>query len=102
MCDYGIFIVDDLGNEELVEICNSQANANTICDIFNADLMKDGAYTIWKDQQITMLEKALELAVSQLDDAKDMLRDTGKPDWANTLDTSVDYFKARAKEMKYE
>lgn len=48
------------------------------------------------------LNKALELAVQQLDDAKDMLREAGKPDWANTLDASAYYFKARAKEMKDE
>lgn len=47
--------------------------------------------------ELAILEKALELAVSQLDDAKDMLRECGKNDWANTLDTSADYFKARAK-----
>lgn len=52
--------------------------------------------------KIAVLEKALELAVSQLDDAKDMLRECGKRDWAGMLDTSVDYFKARAKEMKDE
>lgn len=52
--------------------------------------------------EIKVLEKALELAVSQLDDAKDMLRDVGKNDWAGMIDTSVDYFKARAKEMKDE
>lgn len=51
-------------------------------------------------ERLAILEKALELAVQQLDDAKDMLRECGKNDWANTLDTSADYFKARAKEMK--
>ena len=52
--------------------------------------------------QLALTEKALELAVQQLDDAKDMLRGCGKRDWAGILDTSVDYFKARAKEMKDE
>lgn len=50
-------------------------------------------------QQLARTEKALELAVEQLDDAKDMLRDSGKNDWAGMIDTSVDYFKARAREM---
>ena len=59
VCDYGIFIVDDDGNEELVEVCNSQVNANTICEIFNADLMKDGQYAIWKDDKIADLELKL-------------------------------------------
>lgn len=49
--------------------------------------------------QLAITEKALELAVEQLDDAKDMLRGCGKHDWARMIDTSVDYFKARAKEM---
>lgn len=49
-------------------------------------------------EQLAITEKALELAVSQLDDAKDMLRECGKRDWAGMIDTSVDYFKARAKE----
>ena len=50
-------------------------------------------------KQLARTEKALELAVEQLDDAKDMLRDAGKNDWAGMIDTSVDYFKARAREM---
>ena len=50
-------------------------------------------------QQLAITEKALELAVEQLDDAKDMLRECGKHDWAGVIDTSVDYFKARAREM---
>ena len=50
-------------------------------------------------ERLAILEKALELAVEELDDAKDMLRDAGKNDWAGMIDTSVDYFKARAKEM---
>jgi hypothetical protein len=53
-------------------------------------------------ERLALTEKALELAVSQLDDAKDMLRECGKRDWAGMLDTSVDYFKARAKEMGNE
>lgn len=51
-------------------------------------------------ERLKLTEKALELAVSQLDDAKDMLRECGKRDWAGMLDTSADYFKARAKEDK--
>ena len=50
-------------------------------------------------QQLARTEKALELAVGQLDDAKDMLIECGKHDWAGMIDTSVDYFKARAREM---
>ena len=50
-------------------------------------------------KQLARTEKALELAVEQIDDAKDMLRDAGKNDWAGMIDTSVDYFKARAREM---
>lgn len=57
---------------------------------------------IEKEKQLAITEKALELAVEELDDAKDMLRDAGKNDWANTLDTSADYFKTKAKEMKSE
>ena len=52
-----------------------------------------------KDNQIAILEKALEMAVNELEDAKDMLRECGKNDWANTLNTSADYFKTKAKEM---
>ena len=50
-------------------------------------------------KQLARTEKALELAVEQLDDTKDMLRECGKHDWAGMIDTSVDYFKARAREM---
>lgn len=50
-------------------------------------------------EQLIVSEKALELACNELDDAKDMLRECGKTDWAGTLNTSIDYFKARAKEM---
>ena len=50
-------------------------------------------------KQLARAEKALELAVEQLDDAKDMLRECGKHDWAGVIDTSVDYFKVRAREM---
>lgn len=46
------------------------------------------------------LYRALELAVEQLEDAKEMLREAGKNDWANTLDISCDYFIARAKSEK--
>ena len=51
------------------------------------------------EKQLAITQKALELAVEQLDDAKDMLRESDKHDWAGMIDTSVDYFKARAKEM---
>lgn len=46
------------------------------------------------------LEKALELAVEELDDAKDMLRECNKNELASLLNTSVDYFKARGKEVE--
>ena len=46
------------------------------------------------------LEKALELAVEELDDAKDMLRECNKNEFASLLNTSVDYFKARGKEIE--
>lgn len=59
VCDWGICSVDDLGKEELVEVCNSKANAELICEILNADLMKDGKYTIWKDKEISDLETKL-------------------------------------------
>ena len=52
--------------------------------------------------RLEVAEKALELAVEQLDDAKDMLRECGKNDWASLLNTSADYFKARAKERENE
>lgn len=45
------------------------------------------------------LEKALGLAVEELDDAKDMLRECGKNEWAGLLNTSADYFQARGKEV---
>ena len=46
------------------------------------------------------LEKALELAVEELDDAKDMLRECNKNELASLLNTSVDYFKGRGKEIE--
>lgn len=52
-----------------------------------------------KDEEIALTEKALELAVEELDDAKDMLRECGKKEWAGLLNTSVDYFKAKSKEI---
>ena len=59
VCDWGICSVDDLGKEELVEVCNSKANAELICEILNTDLMKDGKYTVWKDKKISDLEAKL-------------------------------------------
>ena len=46
------------------------------------------------------LEKALELAVEELEDAKDMLRECNKNEFASLLNTSTDYFKARGKEVE--
>jgi hypothetical protein len=60
VCDWGICSVDDLGKEELVEVCNSKANAELICEILNTDLMKDDKYTIWKDKKISDLETKIE------------------------------------------
>lgn len=48
--------------------------------------------------QLSETEKALEIAVDELDDAKDMLRVCGKEDWAGVLNVSADYFKIIAKE----
>ena len=60
VCDCGIYLVDNEGEEELIDICNSKTNAELICEILNADLIKDGKYTIWKDQQIADLNAKLE------------------------------------------
>lgn len=51
VCDSGIFIVDDFGNEELVEVCNSRANALKICKILNADLK----HMVYEDASIREL-----------------------------------------------
>lgn len=59
VCDWAIYLIDNYENKELIEVCNSKANAELICEIFNADLVKDGKYTIWKDQKITDLEAKL-------------------------------------------
>ena len=67
---------------------------DTRCRLFQLDMSIQQRLQEW----LALTEKALELAVSQLDDAKDMLRECGKRDWAGMIDTSVDYFKARAKE----
>ena len=68
--DYGIFVVDDSGEENLVEICNSKSNAEVICEIFNADLMKDGVYTVWKDSVVMDLLSKLKEKEEQLKLAK--------------------------------
>lgn len=52
------------------------------------------------EAKLTLTEKALELAVEELDDAKDMLRECNKNEFASLLNTSVDYFKARGKEIE--
>ena len=52
--------------------------------------------------QSNVIERALTYACEELEDAKEMLREAGKPDWANVLNTSEDYFKAKAKELKDE
>ena len=86
------------------EHCIKDNNPDARCQLLNAYV----ACVILNEQdkenqqlkhQLARTEKALELAVEQLDDAKDMLRECGKHDWAGMIDTSVDYFKARSKEM---
>lgn len=76
------------------ELCNG-AEWKDFLDVVN----KLGEEKAELENELEITKKALELAVQQLDDAKDMLRECGKRDWAGMLDTSVDYFKARAKEM---
>ena len=51
VCDSGIFVVDEFGNEELVEVCNSRANALKICEILNADLK----HMVYEDSSIREL-----------------------------------------------
>lgn len=60
-------------------------------------------------EQIKFLEEkslsrynGLQLAIEQLEDAKQMLIECGKTDWADTLDTSIDYYIARGKLMAEE
>lgn len=55
VCDTGIYSVDNEGIEELVEVCNSRANALKICEILNDDL----EHKVYKDEQITDLEAKL-------------------------------------------
>ena len=42
-------------------------------------------------------KKALDLSCDELDNAKDMLIAAEKPDWANSLESSADYFEQRAR-----
>lgn len=69
-CDYGIYVVDNAGIETLVETCNSKSNAEVICEIFNADLMKDGVYTVWKDRVVTDLLSKLKEKEKEIKDLK--------------------------------
>ena len=69
-CNYGIYVVDNAGIETLVETCNSKSNAEVICEIFNADLMKDGVYTVWKDSVVMDLLSKLKEKEEQLKLAK--------------------------------
>lgn len=58
VCDFGIYLVGDY-TEDLIDICNSRANALKICEILNVD-MKHGVY---KDQRISELEEQLKNAI---------------------------------------
>ena len=66
-----------------------------VIDLF---FMKDWELRMYEENETLML-KALSLACEELDDAKDMLREAGKNDWAGVLNVSADYFiqKAEAK-----
>lgn len=80
--------------ERLLE-AHEKEIVSTKCKLFQLDM------TIQQrlQNQLALTEKALELAVEELDDAKDMLRECGKKEWAGLLNTSVDYFKAKSKEI---
>lgn len=81
--------------ERLLE-AHEKEIVSTKCKLFQLDM------TIQQrlQNQLALTEKALELACKELDDAKDMLRECDKNEWAGMLDTSTDYFIARAKEIK--
>lgn len=70
-------------------------------DLFLKNLIKEELVEFFNSQQkeIEILADALSLAVEELEDAKDMLRECGKKEWASLLNTSVDYFKAKSKEI---
>lgn len=70
VCDSGIFIVDDFGNEELVEVCNSRANALKICEILNADLEHkdyEGQQILEKDKMLKWQKEELGFRQDQID-----------------------------------
>ena len=80
-----------MSKESIHELLKQVYPLSLRMELFNAiwiDLIKEGQQT----------ERALLLAVEELDDAKDMLRECGKNEWASLLNTSSDYFKAKAKE----
>lgn len=86
------------------EHCIKDNNPDARCQLLNAYvacviLNEQDKENQQLRQQLARTEKALELAVEQLDDAKDMLRNAGENNWAGMIDTSVDYFKARAREI---
>ena len=69
VCDSGVFIVDDFGNEELIEVCNSRANALKICEILNADL----EHKVYEEQQILEKDKMLKWQKEELGSRKGVI-----------------------------
>ena len=70
-------------------------------DLFLENLIKEELVEFFNSQQkeIEILHKALEFAVEELEDARDMLRECGKNEWASLLNTNIDYFKTKSKEI---
>ena len=88
-----------LRKEQMIPVCNLLNQQDKELSKLQASYQQVKEENQQLKQQLARTEKALELAVEQLDDTKDMLRECGKHDWAGMIDTSVDYFKARAREM---
>lgn len=55
-----IYFVDDLGNKKFILKCTALPNAYTICEILNADLIKNGKYSIWKYKELVEKEQKIE------------------------------------------
>ena len=51
------------------------------------------------ENQISILERAGELAIDEIEIAKDMLFECNMTDYAHTLTASWSYFKTKAKEI---
>ena len=51
-----------------------------------------------QNDKIKELNKALQFACEELDNAKDMLRDCNKNEWASLINASADYFITKSKE----